>query len=74
MSAFVMSGLVYQVPCLVIGWEQRLWNDLPLGIPTPTSVPNLGHLRQGVGEGEFFENFQICKLELEDQNGGTPHG
>jgi len=24
---------------------------------------------QGVGEGEFFENFQIFKIELEVQNG-----
>ena len=34
----------------------------------------LGHLGQGVGEGEFFENSQICKIELEDQNGGTAEG
>ena len=39
-----------------------------LGYPTPTSVPNFGLLRQGVGQGEFFENSQICELELEDQN------
>jgi len=39
------------------------------GMPTPTSVSNLGLLRQGVGEGEFFENSQTCELELEDQNG-----
>ena len=34
----------------------------------------LGRLGQGVGEGEFFENSQICKIELEDQNGGTAEG
>ena len=26
------------IPCLVIGWEQRLWNDLPLGYPHPPPV------------------------------------
>ena len=34
----------------------------------------LGLLGQGVGEGEFFENSEICKIELEDQNGGTAEG
>ena len=38
-------------------------NFFPWGIPTPTSVPNFRLLRQGVGEGEFFENSQTCELE-----------
>jgi len=42
--------------------------------PRRTSVPNFGLLRQGIAEGEFFENSQICQLELEDQNGARSPG
>jgi len=40
----------------------------PTGIPTPTSVPNFRFLRQGVGEGEPFENLPTCDLALEGPN------
>ena len=40
------------------------------GIPISTSVPNFRLLRQGVAEGEFFENSPTCNFALEDQNGG----
>ena len=49
-------------------------NFFSLGVsPPPTSVPNF-RLRQGVGEGEFFEYSQTCQLELEDQNGCVSPG
>ena len=49
-------------------------NVFPWGYPHPISVPNFGLLHQRVGEGEYFENSQICQLELQEQNGGAPHG
>jgi len=44
------------------------------GLPPPTNMPNFRLFGQGVGEGEFFENSQICELDLEDKNGAGSYG